>query len=286
MPQLSVIIPCHDNERVLRWSLKSLSASGIPDVEVICVDDASTVDLGPLVQSYGAIYVRLPGGSSGRRAMARNDGHRIAKGRISLYLDGDMIPEPRLIGSAIRMHQLHSRVAVKYSVYNVPQSNQDSDLSRIGDLILGNRFAELGPSLRRTAALDTRPLPRRLRGQPTNLWTLCASHCFSIERRFVDQAGGWDEHFLGWGEEDLELAYRLHRIGVQFVFPRRKLGAAYHIDHHVDWARNLASLDRNARYFRDKFPSAWPARVVLLRAFLRENNFDDIPVIKDDPKLH
>ena len=281
MHALSVVIPCHNNQDVLPWILRCLKDPG-SDFEVICVDDESDVDLGPIVGKFGAKFIRLPQGSAGRRAMARNVGHRMATGAVTLYLDGDVIPEPRLVAAAVRMHGLHDRVAFKYPVYNIPQSEHRVGLSRIGRLILENRMAELGPSVRRTATIDTRPLPRRLRNQPTNLWTLCASHCLSVRWRDVEEVGGWDEKFTEWGEEDLELAFRLYESGVKFIYPRRNIAAAFHIDHPVNWSTNLPSLNRNARYFREKFPQAWPARAKLLRLFLEENDLEEISVLQDD----
>ena len=42
------------------------------------------------------------------------------------------------------------------------------------------------------------------------------------------------------------------------------------------WETNIQSLDRNVRYFRQKFPTAWSSRHSFLRTFLRENG---LPVI-------
>ena len=80
---------------------------------------------------------------------------------------------------------------------------------------------------------------------------------------------------LGWGEEDLELAYRLRCSGVDFVYPHRRLVAAYHVDHPVDWEKNLASLRRNLAYFGRKFPEGYRARLPLLRYYLRELGISD-----------
>lgn len=97
----------------------------------------------------------------------------------------------------------------------------------------------------------------------------------------MEKVGGWDERFVGWGEEDLELAYRLYLNGLRFVYPHRKHGAAYHLDHPANWDSRLHTLDHNVRYFRSKFPDAWPGRCGLLRAFLAENGIPSIPAMAD-----
>ena len=280
MNPISIIIPCHNNQHALPWVLKALQTSEITNLEVICVDDASTVDIRPVTERFGARYLRLPEDKPGRRAMARNRGHQAARGAVTLYLDGDVIPEPRVVPAALRLHARNRRVAIKYPVYGVPEAEHKRSLPTLASLILSHDLPRLGPSVRKHCGIDTRPLPRRLRGKKTDLWVLCASHCTSVEWKEVEQVGGWDEQFYGWGEEDLELAYRLHLSGLQFMYPHRKHGAAYHLDHSMNWDLNLTSLDRNLRYFRQKFPESWGVRRAILHMFLQENSLTEIPAME------
>ncbi|MEW6658569.1 MAG: glycosyltransferase family 2 protein [Thermodesulfobacteriota bacterium] len=279
MHSISVIIPCHNNQRVLPWILRALRASECAGLEIICVDDASAEDIAPIVETFGARYIRLGEGEPGRRAMARNLGHQVAHGQVTLYLDGDIVPEPRIIRAAIHLHARHRKVVVKYPVYSIPEQDHTASIGLLAPLVISQDLPRLGPFVTKHCGIDTRPLPRRLRGKKTNIWVLCASHCTSIERHEVEDVGGWDESFLGWGEEDLELAYRLHLNGLSFVYPHRKHGAAYHLDHPTNWDERLDTLDRNVRYFRQKFPTAWSGRRSLLRFFLEENNLPQIPAI-------
>jgi glycosyltransferase involved in cell wall biosynthesis len=279
---LSVVIPCHNNCSTLVWLLRAIRASGIANVEVVCVDDASDEDVAAVAYEHHATYARLPEGAPGRRSMARNLGHRLATGAITLYLDGDVIPEPRLIPSVLRLHARSPRIVVKYPVYSIPEKPVSPPLDTLAPLILAGDHRRLGQYVTKHCGIDTRPLPRRLRDRQTDIWVLCASHCTSVERDEVEKAGGWDEKFLGWGEEDLELAYRLHRAGVTFVYPHRKHGAGYHVDHPSDWNARLAALDRNLRYFRAKFPESWLGRRSLLAAFLQENGFPAVPAMAED----
>lgn len=275
-PKVSVIIPCHNNARNLTWILRSLTACNISGFEILCIDDASTENIEAAALDHGAHYFRLPGNIPGRRALARNIGHNMSKGDISFYIDGDVIPEPRLIEYAIKLHKSHKRVVIKYPVYSLPERHHSLSLEEIAEDIINLNIPGFSPYVTKHCGIDTRPLPKRLRGKETRIWVLCASHCTSFEKAEVDKAGGWDESFKGWGEEDLELAYRLYLSGNRFIYPHRKYGAAYHLDHSSNWDEKLPCLKQNLYYFRSKHPESWERRRGLLRMFLDENELPDI----------
>ena len=273
MCSISVIIPCHNNARVLPWVLRAIHAAEGGRAEVICVDDDSVENIGTIANDFGARYIRLPDGEPGRRAMARNRGHEAARGEVTLYLDGDIVPEPRIIRVAARIHAANRKVVVKYPVYSIPEPNHQASIAVLAPLVISQNLRALGPSVTKHCGIDTRPLPRRLRGRRTHIWVLCASHCTSVERSEVEAVGGWDDRFVGWGEEDLELAYRLHLNGLEFIYPHRKYGAAYHLDHPQNWDSRLHTLERNVRYFRSKYPDAWAGRPVSFVPFWEKITF-------------
>lgn len=273
---ISVIIPCHDNANSLTWILKSIKAAGLSNLEVICVDDQSpTMCIKRISDSNGIRYIRLPEDTPGRRAKARNVGHSASIGEITLYLDGDIIPEPRLFSYCLKLHHNRNRIAVKYPVYSITQKIQKTFFPEIIEWIISHKIELFGPLVTKHVGIDTRPLPRRLRGKPTKLWVLCASHCTSVSKEVVEKVGGWDESFHGWGEEDLELAYRLYKNGIDFFYPHRKFAAAYHLDHPVDWEKNSNSLKKNILKFRAKHPDSWEGRKGILRMFLDENDLSN-----------
>jgi GT2 family glycosyltransferase len=85
-------------------------------------------------------------------------------------------------------------------------------------------------------------------------WECCASNNLSVRRREVHRIRYWDESFVGWGEEDMDFAYRLYSHGCRPVLALDGALCAYHLDHEIDTEANLRSLDRNARYLVRKFP--------------------------------
>ncbi len=58
-------------------------------------------------------------------------------------------------------------------------------------------------------------------------WRLSYTGNLSLTRRALARVGGFSGAFKGWGLEDLDLGYRLHRNGVPFLFSRFAIG--YHL---------------------------------------------------------
>ncbi len=87
-PIFSVILPTFNRARFLPDALDSIFIQGVPDVQVILVDDGSTDDTEAVVAAYGrgVHYVRQK--NSGVAA-ARNTGVSLATGRLISFLDSD-----------------------------------------------------------------------------------------------------------------------------------------------------------------------------------------------------
>lgn len=131
-PDISIIIPCHNNSFSLNWILKSISASTFKNLEVICIDDQSSdQSIKSLATQFGAYFYRLPEDKPGRRSMARNLGHKLSKADISFYLDGDVIPEPRLFLHCINLHKNYGKIAVKYPVYSITANEQLKEIDTL-----------------------------------------------------------------------------------------------------------------------------------------------------------
>ena len=89
--QISVIIPCYNDESYIAECLESVCSQTIQDMEIICVDDGSTDRTGELLaqwqQKDSRIHVirQENAGVSG----ARNTGLSHARGDYVYFLDGD-----------------------------------------------------------------------------------------------------------------------------------------------------------------------------------------------------
>jgi glycosyltransferase involved in cell wall biosynthesis len=94
-PRLSVIVPAHNNGNQLRHCLEALRGSAYPNFEIIVVDDCSTEDICPIVNRYGARYVRTA--SNIGPAGARNLGVQRAEGEIVVFVDSDVAVAPDVL---------------------------------------------------------------------------------------------------------------------------------------------------------------------------------------------
>jgi glycosyltransferase involved in cell wall biosynthesis len=87
-PRVSIIIPCHNGERYVAETIRSVLGQGHDDLEIIVVDDGSTDRTREVVESLGAAvrYVRQARGGAAR---ARNGGVTLASGAVLAFLDAD-----------------------------------------------------------------------------------------------------------------------------------------------------------------------------------------------------
>jgi GT2 family glycosyltransferase len=257
-PSVGVVIPCYNNARNLEWILEALAPQLTGADEVIAVDDHSDE---PLALPRRPRKVRLlrsrrPGGP-GNRSAARNEGWRACDARLIVFLDGDMVPGPHFLAALRRLHQENPGVVVKAARLSLTAEEQARGKAPcLRDVATGERW--LGRPADPVRA-------KRLPCARTAKWYFAASNALSVERRHVERVGGWDEGYHGWGEEDMDFAYRLHRAGLGFAFPGPRLLYAVHLDHDrpTDWA---ASLERNARRFVAKFAEVFATRLPAYRA--------------------
>lgn len=256
-----------------------------------------------LGRQFSARFFSLPQGHYGRSA-ARNLGTACSRGQVLLYLDPDMVPGPGYVAAVKAIHQLdfwalargrrfalttedqlrgseHCLQVVRTQANSVEVTNEvyrsGGDRGQVVSLppslaafwLLGQ-----GQQLSRRGLLASALLTGLERHISSSAevveyspdWPLCASNNLSVRRCHVDRAGGWDEGFKGWGEEDLELAYRLVRLGCRPILPREGPLYAYHLEHETSEA-NMDSLRANARHFLTKHPEVADVRAPAYRHF-------------------
>jgi len=93
-PRISVIIPAHNEEGVIKRSIKSVLDQTFQDFEIVVVNDGSTDRTKEIVENYVENDKRIKiisskTGHSG--AYARNKGSAIAEGEILVFLDADAL---------------------------------------------------------------------------------------------------------------------------------------------------------------------------------------------------
>lgn len=90
--KISVIIPAYNVERYIGECLDSLQKQGIDDMEIICVDDASTDNTLSIIESFAKCDNRIQVIRHERNrklSVSRNDGWNRARGEYIYNLDSD-----------------------------------------------------------------------------------------------------------------------------------------------------------------------------------------------------
>jgi glycosyltransferase involved in cell wall biosynthesis len=94
---ISIIIPTLNEEELLPKLLKSIRRQGVNDYEIILADAGSTDRTREIAQKFGAKVVK-----GGLPAVGRNEGAKVAKGDLLLFLDADVILSEKFFEKAIR----------------------------------------------------------------------------------------------------------------------------------------------------------------------------------------
>ena len=89
-PRVSVIIPVYNRPALLVRALRSVSNQTLRDLEILVVDDGSTVDVGRSLSEINDPRIRLLRHQNRRGvSAARNTGIQKARGRYVSFLDSD-----------------------------------------------------------------------------------------------------------------------------------------------------------------------------------------------------
>ena len=207
MPEISVVIPTYNRLDTLSYVLPTLLAQDLPvsEYELLVCDSNSTDGTAEYLAELQAAHptVRhLPGAYSGRAA-ARNAGIMAARGAIVLFNDADILASPNLLSTHMRRHRERTGIAI------------------VGLEVQVKDFAEYVFKRDRPEARGHLHPPSRKKLS----WLYFLTGNASVRRTDLLRAGCFDESFTGYGHEDLELGYRLQRLGVDILYEplRREL---------------------------------------------------------------
>ena len=122
LPTISIIIPSYNEAKYLPLLFESIKNQTLAPKEVIVVAGQSNDGTEKIVKQYG--YTLVPEKNDGP-AKARNQGAKISKGELLIFLDADVIFPPKFFkDSVIEMVEKQLRVA---SCFAAPISLKKSD---------------------------------------------------------------------------------------------------------------------------------------------------------------
>ena len=261
MRSVSAIVTTFERSDTLRLALAALECQSVRPSEVIIADDGSGPEHESAAREIAAAsslpvtYIRQERRGA-RRAALRNLAARHATGDYLFFTDGDAVLFPDVL--EIHLAAAGRRCWVSgYGIRLTPA--ETSDVTE--EIVRGGRLEEVWPApddprldLFHRDAVRTRRRQWKLRLWRTEarmrkvrLITMQAS----LPREAFERVNGFDEAYEGWGEEDVDLGFRLQLAGLR---PRSVLeeSRALHLDHDPP-VRRRANLDRLRRPRRGRY---------------------------------
>lgn len=248
--EVSVIIPSYNNRDYLLNTIKHLARQDLPRerYEIVVVDDGSNDGsfeavrelVMPLDGQLNFKYIFSPrlkprkmGDANYRAGISRNLGVKNADGRIFCFLDSDILTPPGFLRDLIDKHKRHDVIQCKR--LNLVRDKSDADI----------RFEEIDP------AKDTffteggyweHFYSLKDWSKEPFFWKYTCTYGLSVPATLFKRVGWIRRGFVFYGFEDVELGYRLAKVGSRFHLNEM---VTYHLFH-----RNERSEFHNSDYLR------------------------------------
>lgn len=201
-PVVSVVIPTHQRREALQTVLESLAQQSVEpsSYEVVVAVDASTDGTLEMLEAFTAPYDLCWVSPSGRgRASACNAAVAAARGEVAIVLDDDM----RVVPEFVARHRSHHPQGSRRCVLGAVPVELESDSTHAA------RYVKDKFELHLSRLSD----PAHL-ALPRSFYTGNAS----LRTEVMRAVGGFDESFGIYGNEDVELALRLRKTGVELGY--------------------------------------------------------------------
>lgn len=244
-PRLSAVIPLRNRAglrlenclRSLRWQ------EGLEEpVEIVLSDfgsdDTHAREIAALAERYGARVTREVTDAVWNRSRALNLGIQAARGAICWATDADMIFQPNFAATVLAEHgRRPGECMVLCRCHDLPEEVPDDRLWSVEDF---------------------EPLQRRARIRSA----MGTGACQAAPRAFFERVRGYDEEYVFWGAEDVDMSGRARIAGLEIVWISART-AMLHQWHRTTKHDRKWLWRRNRRRFRKtghvvvKNPDGW-----------------------------
>ncbi len=206
-PSVSILIPAHNEEKVIDETIKAMLALDYPEekLEVIVVNDNSSDNTGRILKGYQekfpnrklkVINTTKENGGKGK-SNALNIGYQASNGEFLVVYDADNTPE---------------KFAIRYLVYKIQSSKELGAV--IGKFRTRNKKKNLLTKFINIETLSFQWMAQAGRWQLFRLCTIPGTN-FIVRRSVIDALGGWDENAVA---EDTEISFRIYQLGYRIAF--------------------------------------------------------------------
>lgn len=206
-PFVSIIVPAHNEEKVIEKTVKSLLLLDYPKnkMEIIVVNDNSQDNTATLLENLKREYDmdnlkiintdNITGGKG--KSNALNIGFNHSVGELIAIYDADNTP---------------NKLALKYLVQTI---KKDENLGAvIGKFRTRNKERNLLTKFINIETLSFQWMAQAGRWQLFNLCTIPGTN-FIIRRDIIKEIGGWDIKAIA---EDTEISFRIYKLGYKIKF--------------------------------------------------------------------
>lgn len=201
-PFISILVPAHNEAKVITRTVESLLALNYPSnrYEIIVINDNSSDNSRELLENLQADYqgrelhvINTDGVTGGKgKSNALNIGYQLSRGEYVVVYDADNTPE----SDALR--------------YLVAEIESDGTLGAvIGKFRTRNRNVNLLTRFINIETLSFQWMAQAGRWQLLQLCTIPGTN-FIIRRSILDDIGGWDIRAMA---EDTELSFKIYSMG-------------------------------------------------------------------------
>lgn len=241
-PSVSLVMATCDKREYLAFTLESLLAQTESRFEVVLCDDGTRGGVADVVAPFkGRLDLELVVQENRGRAAARNAALARAQGDLVVFIDDDRMAAPGFVAAHADAANGEGVIGLKRRALTWWRPGMlpvgEADLMRLAFRVGG--MARLREPLRMLEAGELEAdaegaLARVDLGEERDNhrgvieefgpglegfrfgWGLATTANLGVPRAAVAEAGGFDEAFTGWGMEDTDLSYRLHRLGLGF----------------------------------------------------------------------
>lgn len=198
--RLSVIVPTYNRWQSLLKTLKALERQTFPmnAFEVIVISDGSTDGTATEIQGLNMPYqLRFVEQKNAGPSRARNNGSQLAHSPLLVFVDDDIEPVEGFLAE-------HAKA----------QENTENLV------LIGPQTGPFGEPMPAWIEWEHRMLQKQYVNFVNGVWEVGPNNLysgnFSVHRKALLDVGGFNEQFTR--QEDVELGFRLERLGMRFAF--------------------------------------------------------------------
>lgn len=240
--KISVVIGTYNQKESLKKTLESLIKQTLSPYfyEIVVVDSMSSDGTDLMLQELtGSIkesnnnlpiinYIRQE--NLGRPG-ARNRGISEAKGGIILLTDADMLADSNMLQEHLKAHDKIKDGIFEGLTYNFKSKIKYSDFTK----------DDIEPYIK-----------EKLKPFQKTRWSYFLTGNLSIKKSTITNAGMFDPDFSGYGWEDIELGYRLNKLGIKIYYLPSAVNYHMHLVSKDDMFKRKYNMGRSASIFYKK----------------------------------